>query len=177
MLIFAYMNNLYTITVPVFIKMLGGLKTVLTKAEAHIKEKGMSEDIFLNDALAPDMFPFKRQIQIASDNAKGAVSRLTGKENVKMEDTETTFAQLHERIDKTIALVQKVTEADFTEAADRKISLPYFPDKYMMGSEYATEYAIPNFLFHVTVAYAIARKNGVPLGKADYINGLPLKDL
>ncbi len=177
MLIFAYMINIYSITTPVFIKMLGGLKTVLTKAEAHIKEKGVSEDAFLNDALAPDMFPFKRQIQIASDNAKGAVSRLTGKENPKMEDTETTFTQLHERIDKTIAFVQSATEADFEGAGDRKISLSYYPNKYMTGTEYATGYAIPNFLFHVTIAYAIARKNGVPLGKADYINGLPLKDL
>lgn len=177
MLIFAYMINYYSLTVPFFIKMLGALKNVLTKAEAHIKEKGMSEEAFLSDALAPDMFPFKRQIQIASDNAKGAVSRLSGKENVKMEDKESTFAELHQRIDKTVALLQGFKETDFEGAANRRISLPYFPDKYMTGTEYATEYAIPNFLFHVTIAYAIARKNGVPLGKADYINGLPLKDL
>jgi len=81
------MQNIYTLTVPVFTKMLGGLKGVLAKAEAHAKEAGLDEAAFLQDRLAPDMFPFVRQIQIATDNAKGAVARLTGTETPKLEDT------------------------------------------------------------------------------------------
>ncbi len=171
------MQNVYTCTVPFFVKMLGGLKAVLAKAESYAKEKGISEETLLNDALAPDMFPLKKQVQVASDNAKGAVARLTDKENPKMEDTEQTFAELEARIDKTLEFIASVSERDFIGAENRQVSLPYFPDKYMTGTEYVLEYAIPNFLFHVTTAYGIIRKNGVPIGKADFINGLPLKDL
>jgi hypothetical protein len=171
------MQNLYTVTVPTFIKLLTGLKTVLTKAEAHAKEAGITEEAFLNDALAPDMFPLKKQVQVASDNAKGAVARLTGKENPKFEDTEATFGELQARIDKTLEFVQSVSEAEFAGAEERKVTLPYFPDKYMTGTGYALEYALPNFIFHVVTAYGIVRKNGVAVGKADFMNCLPLKDL
>lgn len=171
------MQNLYTVTVPVFIKLLGGLKNVLGKAEAYAKEKGIAEGQFLNDALAPDMFPLKKQVQVACDNAKGAAARLSGKEVPKMEDTEETFAELIARIDKTLTFVHTVQEKDFEGAADRQVTLPYFPGKYMPGAGYALQYALPNFLFHVTTAYGIIRKNGVPVGKADFINGLPLRDL
>ena len=162
---------------PVFVKMLGGMKNVLTKSESFIREKGISEEVFLTDRLAPDMFPFKRQVQIATDNAKGAAARLSGTEIPKYEDVEMTFAELHARIDKTLAYLATVSEESFAGAEERKISLPYYPGKYMTGTEYALEHAVPNFLFHVTIGYAIARKQGVPLAKSDYINGLPLKDL
>jgi hypothetical protein len=171
------MHTTYTVTVPTFIKLLSGLKNVLVKAEAHAKEAGISEDIFVNDKLAPDMFPLKKQVQVACDNAKGAVARLTGKEAPKMEDNEETFAELQTRIDKTLAFLQSMSEQDFAGAEERKIVLPYFPTKYMKGSDYALEYALPNFIFHVVTAYGIVRKNGVSIGKADFINGLPLKDL
>lgn len=170
-------NNIYAYTVPVFVKMLGGLKNVLAKAEQHAKEMGMSEEEFLNDALAPDMFPLKKQVQVATDNAKGASARLSGKEIPKMEDSEQTFAELGQRIDKTVAFLKSITEEEFAGAENVKVTLPYFPGKYMTGMEYVLEYALPNFLFHVTTAYGIIRKNGVPVGKADYINGLPLRDL
>lgn len=170
-------HTIYATTVPLFNKMLGGLKTVLEKAEAHAQEVGIDESTFLNDALAPDMFPLKKQVQVACDNAKGAIARLTGKENPVMEDTESTFAELQTRIDKTLAFVQSVSEADFAQAENRQVTLPYFPGKFMTGVDYAFEYVVPNFLFHVTVAYALVRKNGTPVGKADFINGLPLKDM
>ncbi len=162
---------------PTFIKFLGGLKNVLAKAEAYAKEASLSEDTFVNDRLAPDMFPLVKQVQVACDNAKGAVSRLSGKENPKMEDTETTFAELQTRIDKTLVYLQSVQEADFAGAEERKIELPYFPGKYLIGTDYALEYAVPNFLFHVTTAYGIIRKNGVQIGKGDFVNGLPFRDL
>ncbi|NBV77362.1 DUF1993 domain-containing protein [bacterium] len=171
------MNEIYTYTVPTFIKMLGGLKNVLNKCEQFAHEKGMTDAEFLESRLVPDMFPFSRQIQIASDNAKGAVARLTGQEAPKYEDTEATFSELQARIDKTLAYVQSVPESAFAHAAEQKITLPYFPGKFMNGFGYTCEYVLPNFFFHVTTAYAIARMKGVGLGKMDYLNGLPLQDL
>ncbi len=171
------MHPIYTYTVPVYIKLLGGLKNVLAKAEAHAKEKGMSEEAFLNDALAPDMFPLKKQVQVACDHTKGAIARLTGKENPKMEDNEATFSQLQARIDKTLAFVKTASEAEFVGSEERKIILPFREGKYLTGMEYLLEYAMPNFFFHLVTAYGIVRKNGVAIGKADFINGLPLKNL
>ena len=171
------MNDIYTYTVPVFVKALGGLKNVLTKAEAFAKEKSMDEGMFLADRLAPDMFPLSKQVQVACDNAKGATARLAGVEAPKFDDTEQSFAELQARIDKTIEFVQSVPEAAFADAASRKIVLPYVPDKYMTGCDYAREYALPNFFFHAVTAYGIIRKNGVPIGKVDYSNGVTFRDL
>lgn len=171
------MLDIYTVTVPLFTKMLGGLKTVLQKAEEYAKENNLSEESLLNDALISDMFPLKRQVQIASDNAKGAVARLSGTQAPSYEDTEETFAELYARIDKTIEYLKTFNESSFEGALQRQVTLPYFPGKYMTGEEYLIGHAIPNFHFHVVTAYGIVRKNGVPLGKALYINGLPLKDL
>ncbi len=171
------MQNTYTYTVPLFVNMLGGLKKILSKAEAHAKEVGMNEEAMLGDSLAPDMFPLKKQVQVSCDNAKGAVARLTGLENPVMEDTETSFAELQTRIDKTLLFIASVSEKDFDGSADRHIVLPYYPTKYLLGSEYALAYAVPNFVFHVSTAYGIVRKNGVQIGKGDFITNLPFKDL
>ncbi len=171
------MQNIYPYTIPAFIKALTGLKGVLAKAESYAREHNIDEKTFLNDALYPDMFPLKKQVQVACDNAKGATARLSGKENPKMEDTEETFAELQARIDKTLAFLATVTEQDFEGANDRQITLPYFPGKYMSGLGYALEYALPNVFFHVTTAYGIVRKNGVPVGKPDFMSSLPLQDL
>jgi hypothetical protein len=170
------MNTIYDFTVPAFIKHLGGLKTVLQKSDAFIKEKGMDEKALLASTLYPDMFNFTRQVQVACDTAKGAVARLAGVEIPKKEDTEVTIAELIARIDWTVDFITSVPESAFAEAAERKVTLPYFPNKYMTGFDYAREYAVPNFLFHVVTAYGLVRHAGVPVGKADYMNGLPLKD-
>lgn len=170
------MNTLYEFTVPVFVKHLGGMKLVLNKVAAHISEKGVSEEEFLNSRMWDDMFPFVRQVQISCDNAKGAVARLAGMEIPKFEDSEKTIAELLARVDKTLAFIHSVPESAFSGAADVKVSLPYWDGKHMIGTDYARFYAIPNFLFHVTTAYDLARKAGVPVGKADYMNGNPLKD-
>jgi hypothetical protein len=87
-----------------------------------------------------------------------------------------TIAELIARIDWTVDFITSVPESAFAEAAERKVTLPYFPNKYMTGFDYAREYAVPNFLFHVVTAYGLVRHAGVPVGKADYMNGLPLKD-
>jgi hypothetical protein len=167
------MDAIYDFTIPVFIKTLGGLKGVLKKAAAH----GGDEQAILNDRLAPDMFPLVRQVQIATDNAKGTAARLSGQESPVYEDTEKTFAELDARIDKTILYLQSFSKESFKNAADVKISLKYWNGKSMKGFDYARESAIPNFFFHVAMAYALVRKNGVVIGKSDYINGLELQDL
>lgn len=171
------MTELYTYTVPIFIKSLGGLKTVLSKAEAHAKEAGIAESDFLNDRLAPDMFPLVKQVQIACDNAKGAAARLAAVEVPKFEDTEQTFAELQTRTDKTVEFLKSVPEGAFEDAATRQIILPYFTDKYLTGFDYVREYALPNFFFHLVTAYALVRKNGVAIGKADYVNNVNFRDL
>jgi len=171
------MNEIYHYTIPLFIKSLGGLQTVLVKAEDYAKEKGMREADLLDDRLAPDMFPLVKQVQVACDNAKGAAARLAGIDAPKYEDSETTFAELDARILKTIAFLNSISESAFADAATRKIILPYVPDKYMTGFDYAREYVLPNFFFHVVAAYAIVRKNGVPIGKADYANNPTFRDL
>jgi hypothetical protein len=171
------MNELYTFTVPVFQKTLKALDGLLVKAEAFVKEKGMDEAALLDDRLAPDMFPFKKQIQIACDNAKGVTARLAGMEVPAHADDEVTITDLRARIAKTLEFVGSVSEDSFKDAATRKITLPYFPNQFMTGFDYAREYALPNFLFHVVIAYAIMRKQGAAIGKADYIGGMPLQDV
>jgi uncharacterized protein len=167
------MNTLYTFTVPIFVKSLNALKHCIEKAEEH----AVDEASLIESTLAPDMFPFSRQVQIACDNAKGATARLSGTEVPSFPDTETTLSELKVRIDNTLAFIESVPESAFGEAETRQVTLPYFPGKYMTGFDYAREYALPNFFFHVTIAYGLMRKAGVPLGKADFMNGLPLKDL
>lgn len=168
------MNELYTYTVPVFIKHLGGLRNILEKAKAHLAETKGDENALLADRLYPDMFPLTKQVQVACDNAKGCAARLSGTENPKMEDTEATIDELIARVDKTLAFVKSVPESAFAGAADRQVIISYMPDVYFTGFDYAREYALSNFFFHTVTAYDLLRKNGVPIGKADYINGLTL---
>ncbi|MCA9389654.1 MAG: DUF1993 domain-containing protein [Candidatus Magasanikbacteria bacterium] len=167
------MNTYYTFTVPLFTKVLRALDGLLSKAEAS----GKDEASLLDARLAPDMFPFKKQVQIACDNAKGVSSRLADVENPSHEDNEETFADLHARIAKTLAFISSIPESSFEGAAERQITLPYFPGKYMTGKDYLEQYALANFFFHVTTAYGILRKEGIEIGKADFTGGMPLRDL
>lgn len=169
-------NPYYDTTVPVFKKMLQNLDHLLSKGAAYAIEKGIDEQTLLDNRLAPDMFPLGRQIQIASDNAKGSVARLCGIEAPVFEDTETTVAELHERIAKTIAFLETIKPEQFEGAHDRHVSLKYYPGKHFLGYDYLTEYAIPNFFFHVTTAYAILRTMGVGNGKADFTGSFSLKN-
>ncbi len=169
-------NPYYDMSVPIFKKSLQNLDGLLTKAEAFISETGMSEASLLDARLAPDMFPFLRQITIASDNAKGAPARLAGVEVPVFEDTETTLIALHERIAKTIAFLDSLTPDQFIETEKRTVSLKYHPGKHFTAFDYLREHALPNFFFHVTVAYAILRSLGLQIGKADYLGALSLVD-
>ena len=175
-------TTLYTITVPVFIKNLQNLSGFIDKTLLHAEspaEGATPIDILalVQARLAPDQFPFAKQIQLASDTAKGFAARLNGQEPVPMEDTEATMEELKKRIDATIAVLQAVKPEDVDGKEDAQVTIKWFPGKFITGFGFATEYALPNFFFHVTTAYAILRHSGVALGKADYLGGLPLQDL
>lgn len=117
------------------------------------------------------MLPFSRQIQIASDNAKGMVSRLTRQEAPRYEDTETTLDELKARLQKTIDYLGTFSEADFAEADTAEARFPYFPGLKLIGAGYIVTYGIPNFMFHVVTAYDILRNMGFQIGKADFMGG------
>lgn len=160
----------YDASVPVFRQMLGSLSTLLEKAESHAKSSCMDVNDLLEAKLAPDMFTFTRQIQIACDHAKGCVARLAGVELPKFEDTEKSVAELQERIRKTLEFVDSVSPERFLGAEDRDIKLVFPWATYdFKGSRYLTYWALPNFFFHATTAYDLLRHKGVPIGKADFL--------
>lgn len=177
-------TNLYVITVPPMIKALKMLSHLLDKGMEHAETKASERqpaskhmEALLQDRLVFDQFPLIRQIQIASDNAKGAVGRLAGIDIPKFEDNEKTLEEIKERITKTIQVLEEVKPEQIIGQEDVKVTLPYHPNQYFTGLEYVTEYLLPNFYFHVTTAYAILRKNGVNVGKIDFLRDLPLKNL
>lgn len=124
--------------------------------------------------LAADMFPLSRQIQIATDNAKGMAARLAGKDLPSYEDTESTLSELVARLEKTIAFLASFSEGDFDGAEAREARFPWFPGMHMVGGGYLLSYALPNFMFHVTTTYAILRHHGFQIGKPDFLGTLPL---
>ncbi|MBN8502610.1 MAG: DUF1993 domain-containing protein [Sphingomonadales bacterium] len=158
--------SLYHATVPGFIAMLTNMKAWLDKAAAQKDEAGLIEA-----RLAPDMFPIARQIQIASDAAKGAGARMTGTEAPAMADTEASFAELKDRCDKTIAYLGTIDPAAFDAGASREVVIT-FPNGAGIkfdGQTFLTGFAVPNFYFHATTTYAILRAQGVEIGKLDYL--------
>ena len=175
-------TNLYSITVTPFIKSLTALSGLLDKIDSHAKSKqlewhpaGMQEDALLQSRLISDQFPFVRQVQVACDNAKNGAARLAEIEAPKMEDNEKTIAELKTRIDATVKFLKTIKPEQIIGKEDVKIALPYWAGKHMRAFDYVTQYLLANFFFHVTTAYSIMRKNGVPLGKGDYTGGLDLK--
>ena len=169
--------NLYLVSVPVFIQTLKSLSSILGKAKSHLVKTGMSEETLLNARLAPDMFPFMRQIQIVSDNAKGIAARLTGEEPPKMEDTEQTLDELILRCDKTIAYLTTLKPEAFVGSEERKIPFHYAEGKYLSGLDTFRYTNLPNFFFHAAIAYGILRHLGLEIGKCDFLGELPLQDI
>ena len=161
--------SIYDASAPVFINGLAGMKAWLDKAAAE-----KSEADFLEARLAPDMRPLTAQYQMASDSAKNAIARLCGVAAPAMPDTEASFAELRERCDKTIAFVAAADEALLATSGEREVVLS-FPNGMgyrFTGATYLTGFALPNFFFHVTTAYAILRAQGVSLGKPDFLQHL-----
>jgi hypothetical protein len=153
-------------SVPAFVSMLTNITNWLDKAAAQKPEAELIEA-----RLAPDMFALARQVQIVSDTAKGAVARLAGSEAPAMADTETTFAELKARCDKTIAYVQSIDAAALEAGATREIVMN-FPDGGGMrfdGLTYLQGFVLPNFYFHASMVYAILRAEGIEIGKFDFL--------
>ena len=162
--------SMYQASVPQLKKMLVNLTTILTKAEEHVAAKGIDGKVLVEARLFPDMFPLAKQVQIACDQVKFGLARLASVEAPKFDDTETTLAQLKERIAKTISFMDSIKpeQIDGTEAKEIKFSIKEWSFEFV-GEQYVLTWIIPNFYFHVTTAYNILRHNGVELGKADYL--------
>ncbi|HKO52753.1 MAG TPA: DUF1993 domain-containing protein [Polyangiaceae bacterium] len=166
--------SLYESTILQFKNTLAQIGKWLDAGAALAETKKFDVNVLLNSRLAPDQFPLLRQVQSACDAAKATAARLTGQDPPKHPDTETTLDELRARIAKVVAYLDTFTAADFAGAEERKVVLPFIPDKHFLGADYVTQLQLPNFYFHASHAYAILRHNGVALGKTDYLGHLSL---
>jgi uncharacterized protein len=162
--------NMYQSSIPVFIRMLGNLSTILDKALAHAEAKKIDPSIFFNARLTPDMYALSRQVQIATDMVKGCAARLADIDVPSYEDNETTFADLQARIAKTVAFLQSVSAEQINGSEERKVTLKLRGKEVnFIGQPYLLNFVLPNLYFHITTTYGILRHNGVELGKMDYL--------
>jgi hypothetical protein len=163
--------TMHSSSAPVFLRVLNNMLAWLDKAQAHAEARKFDVNNYLALRLAPDMLPFTRQIQIATDGVKGCMARLSGTENPKWDDTEATMDELRARIRKTITYVQgfQATQIDGTEA--KEILLPTRSGEPMKftGENYLKHFVLPNLYFHATTTYALLRHGGVELGKKDFL--------
>lgn len=165
--------SLYTASVPTFVHSLKALKGVLQKGEAHALAHKIEPGVLLQARLYPTMFALTRQVQIACDFAKGCAARLAGIDAPKFEDTESTFAELYARIDRTIEFLGTVTAPQIDGQEERDIEIKAGPRTLnFKGQAYLLGFVNPNFYFHSTTAYAILRHCGVDVGKGDFLGGL-----
>ena len=166
-------TSLYHFSVPVFSLALTNLQQQLKKAAAHAEQKKFDSKALIDARLIADMLPLSAQVQVACDNAKGAVARLAGMEPPKHEDNEKTLAELQARVAKTLDFINSVKAEHFAGADSREIVLK-FPNMTLkfQALDYVTKFALPNFYFHATMAYAIMRQNGVDIGKGDYLGAI-----
>lgn len=163
-------TELHDLIVPPFARGFAAMAQFLEKGEAWASEQGAAPETLLTARLFPDMLPLTSQIQRASDTAKFAVARLSGITPPAMADTEASFADLQQRIAATVAVLHSVPrdQIDGREGVDVEVKTPS-RTVHFKGLAYVTNFALPNFYFHVTTAYAILRANGVPIGKLDYL--------
>lgn len=162
--------SLFDVSIPPMVHALKSLKTILDKAEQHATEHKIDPSVLLNYRLAPDMFALTRQVQLTTDFAKSCAARLAGVDLPKYEDTETTFAELRERITKTLDFIASIAPHQLAGAENRDVTIPIRGEpKTFTGLDYFNGFAVPNFYFHATAAYAILRHAGVNLGKRDFL--------
>jgi uncharacterized protein len=163
--------SIQQVSIGTFTHMLGVLDRLLSKGEAHAAARGVDPATLIATRLAPDMHDLPRQVQIACDMAKGAAARLSGVEVPKHDDTETTFAELHARIAKVRAFLSTIDPAALEAGADRTITITARDRELTFaGRDYLVGFVLPNFYFHVTIAYALLRHAGVELGKLDFLS-------
>jgi len=154
-------------------KALANLRAIVEKGAAHAQAKKIEESALIQSRLYPDMFPFAGQVQIVTDMARAAAARLTNQEPPKYEDNETTFAQLIDRIDRTIAYVDSVPESAFEGTESRTITRPLRGQpKVFTAQNYLQQFLMPNLYFHSAIAYGLLRHAGVELGKTDFLGSL-----
>jgi len=162
--------SMYQASISVFVRALGNLSVILDRAAAHAEARKIDPSVFINARLAPDMFPLSRQMQSASDSAKGCAARLAGVEVPSYPDTETTFAELQARITKTVAFLQSLGPDLIDGSEERAIVLKLRGrETRFTGQHYLLNFALPNFFFHAVTAYDILRHNGVEIGKQDFL--------
>jgi hypothetical protein len=167
-------NAMYDHSIPVFTKMLGNLAAILDKGAQHCAAKKIDPAALLGARLYPDMFALTRQVQTATDQAKGGAARLAGVEVPKYEDAEKSFQELKARVARTVAFVGGIEPEQLagSEAREIKLEFPNRPPLVFKGEFYLKHFVLPNFYFHVATAYDILRHNGVELGKRDFIGAL-----
>lgn len=164
--------SLYQASVPLFERALQNLRHILEKGVAHARARGVEPDAMLQLQLVDDMLPLSRQVQIACDMAKNGASRLAGQEPEPIPDDETTVEQLYTRIERSIAIVQGFDPAQIDGQEGREIVLNLRSGEMRFtGQEYLLAFVLPNLHFHVTMTYALLRREGVPLGKLDFLAG------
>lgn len=162
--------ELHAISAPIFTARLKSLVHLLKIGEAEGPARGLSEEALLGARLAPDMFELKRQVQIATDHAKGAMARLAGIDVPSFPDTEQTFAELYARIDKTLAFVASVPATSVNGREETIVTLKLRQETMELAAiDYLQGFALPNFYFHLTTAYDILRHFGMPVGKRDFL--------
>lgn len=163
-------------TLPVFEIVLDALSGLLDKVEAFAAAKKIDPAVLLNWRLAPDMFPFVRQVQIVTDQAKNGAARLADVTPPRFEDNETTLGELKARIVRTADFLKTIDAKAIDGAAERDITFPLGPVNkgHMKGADYLNHFVLPNLYFHLTIAYAILRSCGVELGKIDYLGKIPM---
>jgi hypothetical protein len=166
--------SVYDASIAPMIRGLNNLSKILDKAAAQAKSEDRDLNSLLEARLAPDMFAFTRQVQVVSDTAKGCAARLSGSEPPSFPDEEKSFPELQHRIGKTVEYLKSFRPEQFEGAEARTVTLK-FPNGAMTftGADYLTGFAIPNFYFHVTAAYAILRHEGIAIGKMDYLGPPP----
>jgi hypothetical protein len=162
--------SLYQVAVPPVLQMLENLDAILDKAEAHCTAHKIAPEVLLQTRLFPNMFAFTRQIQIATDQAKGCIARLAGVDLPSYPDSETSFAELKQRLAKTIAFIKTFTPAQIDGAEEKEIILKVGgQERKFLGQPYLLNFVLPNLYFHATTAYNILRANGVELAKSDFL--------
>lgn len=165
--------SMYDFSIPVLTHGLTNLSAILDKAAAHAEAKKFDSVVLAQARLFPDMFALARQVQIACDTAKGAAARLAGIEVPKHEDTETTLAELKARIAKTVDFLKSVGAGQLKDAESRAVEIKFPNGSWKFtGIAYLTDFVLPNFYFHVGMVYALLRKNGVDVGKMDFLGAI-----
>jgi hypothetical protein len=165
--------NLFDATIPVFTKCLRNMERWLDKASAVAAAKKFDPEVLTIARLAPDQYPLSGQIQTTCDVAKFAAAKMTGKTAPSNPDTEKTLSELRARIRSCLDYLATFERADFVGSEERACTHAFMEGKALRGGDYLDHYVLPSFHFHLTLAYAILRHNGVDLGIADYLGDLP----